>query len=741
MPAPPRLAQAVALAPSRPPQVTPRAQVLGVTTNPPIEQLRDAFTANNATVWGGSGFSADIAAASGFLSLTPTSSYHHLDDNARYRLTGSRVLWQMPSTINVGTSNTLVWWGHLTTQPAGGNRARIEWSVAAVAGVLQLQANAYNDANGSVFAQTATYSPVNHQWLSMRESGGNVLFETSANGVTWSLFATLPRSTWPFDLDGLQLVFGTGYNGTDATPGVVQITNLNTPPVFVRGRISQVGLGFGDCTITRATWSTPVAGDQLWAFVAGYDPHGVGASGPVTPAGWQPMGRAFPTSAGWFAVYMRVATGDALDTVTFQDAALVAGSDGFLSASVYAVAGAGQFLVSPITVGPSSTTVTAPQFAPAGYLALSAWAADDSATRTVSFPGSVFGVLASGSPNLATAYEGNVVTPGARAATFTGSVFGDVSYAVSVAFPSGVTVATTAGGSLTLGGAASATGSGSNTATGSLTLGGSATAAAPAAASGTVTLGGTAAAAAPATATGSVTLGGTAAATAGGATATGSLILTGAAAAAAPVTASGSVTLGGTSTAQAPATATGTVTLGGAAAASAPVTASGALSLAGTATAAAGGTNTATGSIALTGTVIAVGAATATGSLTLTGTATVTAPVTASGSIALAGSATARATLTATGALVLAGTATLTAPITVTGFITLSGSAIAAAAGGPTTDVVYRVGPNTPAWAVTTVLGAWTTGRPLQSGWSTPAELAPPWVVRPAQPDWTTRGA
>jgi formylmethanofuran dehydrogenase subunit C len=223
--------------------------------------------------------------------------------------------------------------------------------------------------------------------------------------------------------------------------------------------------------------------------------------------------------------------------------------------------------------------------------------------------------------------------------------------------------ATTASGTITLGGTADAAAAAPGT-TGSITLAGTATGQAPVTAAGTITLGGTATATAPATAAGTITLGGTATARAA-ATAAGTVTLSGTATAQVPATASGTITLSGAPTARAAATAAGTVTLGGAPAAVAPATASGTVTLTGTASTGAAPT-----------------AATASGTISLTGTAAASSVVTSGGAIALSGTATGKAAAVPSGLITLGGAVTAAVPATVTGLITLSGLANAQAVGG-----------------------------------------------------------
>ena len=67
----------------------------------------------------------------------------------------------------------------------------------------------------AVVAASATYNPVTHQWLQIREAGGTIFWETSTNGSTWVAFANWARGAEA--VTALKPFFECGY--TDNTPG------------------------------------------------------------------------------------------------------------------------------------------------------------------------------------------------------------------------------------------------------------------------------------------------------------------------------------------------------------------------------------------------------------------------------------------------------------------------------------------------------------------------------------------
>lgn len=69
----------------------------------------------------------------------------------------------------------------------------IGFKINRVTGMLRMQSNtAYFDAGAVEIA----YSAVTHLWLRLRETGGNVLWDTSPDGTTWTNRRTLATPAW-----------------------------------------------------------------------------------------------------------------------------------------------------------------------------------------------------------------------------------------------------------------------------------------------------------------------------------------------------------------------------------------------------------------------------------------------------------------------------------------------------------------------------------------------------------------
>jgi hypothetical protein len=93
----------------------------------------------------------------------------------------------------------------------------------------------WTQTSGTIKAQTivggvatdrfsASWSSTNHKYLRIREAGGSILFDTSANGTSWTNRATVAA---PFAVTGLFIQFG-ALCGNVAAPGSFRVEQFNT---------------------------------------------------------------------------------------------------------------------------------------------------------------------------------------------------------------------------------------------------------------------------------------------------------------------------------------------------------------------------------------------------------------------------------------------------------------------------------------------------------------------------------
>ncbi|MGW9285278.1 hypothetical protein ACWGSA_24535, partial [Streptomyces diastaticus] len=108
----------------------------------------------------------------------------------QWTLKGSRLTAKLVTVPKAGGSSNVAasMWVNSTT--AG---TRIGWRYDALTGLLAASNQAaYFDGS----AVNLTYSPIDHAWLRVRESGGTVYWETSRDGFSWTVRRTLAAPAW-----------------------------------------------------------------------------------------------------------------------------------------------------------------------------------------------------------------------------------------------------------------------------------------------------------------------------------------------------------------------------------------------------------------------------------------------------------------------------------------------------------------------------------------------------------------
>ena len=188
--------------------------------------LTDAFpgSAVDTTKWtafpsaGGS-----VSVSGNVLSLTDTAStaaFSVLQSNASYDLTGSYLLASLASAGTQAT-NTLAL---MKVQADASNSVQILVQNGTLAAQHQV-AGSFSALLGSV-----TYSATAHKWLRIREAGGTLFYEFSADGINWS---TLYSEANPITLTALTASLQEGSTGTTDPAATSQWASVNLPPTPV----------------------------------------------------------------------------------------------------------------------------------------------------------------------------------------------------------------------------------------------------------------------------------------------------------------------------------------------------------------------------------------------------------------------------------------------------------------------------------------------------------------------------
>lgn len=169
--------------------------------------------------------------------LSSTATYSGIWSASAYDLTGSRASCKVTPFTQTGTG-------------ADGYQTVMQLSPDGTAGLAfgnngstSLLAE-WSDASGtSTTIATATYSATSHAYLMISESFGTVTFSTSADGSTWTPFATIADSALPFSLTSLsvQLYAGHWDGGSDGTS---YFSSFNTTTGGAGSRFAAVGSAF-----------------------------------------------------------------------------------------------------------------------------------------------------------------------------------------------------------------------------------------------------------------------------------------------------------------------------------------------------------------------------------------------------------------------------------------------------------------------------------------------------------------
>jgi hypothetical protein len=186
----------------------------------PFGSLRDDFADNSiATTWaaitagGGAVTEASGQARCALPSSTPGLNQAFYRSVSAYDLTGDSIYLNIAAMVATGVAANFFFDCFIT-----GSSNFLRWTQSG--GALKAQTIV-----GGVTTDrfSATWSSSTHKYLRIRHSSGNVLFDTSTNGTSWTNRASVAA---PFDVTALKIQFGASC-GNVASPGTLQIDDLN----------------------------------------------------------------------------------------------------------------------------------------------------------------------------------------------------------------------------------------------------------------------------------------------------------------------------------------------------------------------------------------------------------------------------------------------------------------------------------------------------------------------------------
>jgi hypothetical protein len=90
-----------------------------------------------------------------------------------------------------------------------------------------LYMDTHNSAGTQVTRKMITFNPTTHRYWALEESAGQVRFQTSPDGVSWTTRETQPI-TFPFE--NARVALGGGTYKPESSPGTVQFNRLNDGP-------------------------------------------------------------------------------------------------------------------------------------------------------------------------------------------------------------------------------------------------------------------------------------------------------------------------------------------------------------------------------------------------------------------------------------------------------------------------------------------------------------------------------
>lgn len=187
-----------------------------------------------------------------------------------YDLTGDRCFVKLVTPPDQ-VQDTQTWFA---LSPATGDGAA--WFLAN--GTLQAK---LISASSDLDSSSAAYVGSTHTWLSIRESAGDIFFETAPSTASdppapgdWVVFWT--RSN-PLTLTSVKVNLAAGTFSSQPSPGIAEFDGLNGATTQTNGDLAQPAPGVGTLALTGLAPSVSITGAQFLA-----------PDGDVSKGGWEP---------------------------------------------------------------------------------------------------------------------------------------------------------------------------------------------------------------------------------------------------------------------------------------------------------------------------------------------------------------------------------------------------------------------------------------------------------------------
>jgi hypothetical protein len=188
---------------------------------PLTETLQDNFDVDRlATLWPGS-YGANTVTG-GRCQVTVDTSYTGIQSDQTYTFNNSFIFFQAFMQA-AGGATVEAFFEALIQSGTGGTDIMFNYN-AVTGNLIMANRVGYNDA-GQV---TLAYNATNHRWLRMRITGGNILWDTSPNGITWTNQKTAAASAWA--TSGTTLYVTLQAHRNNGTNDFMEIDNFNNIP-------------------------------------------------------------------------------------------------------------------------------------------------------------------------------------------------------------------------------------------------------------------------------------------------------------------------------------------------------------------------------------------------------------------------------------------------------------------------------------------------------------------------------
>jgi hypothetical protein len=187
----------------------------GVPTRPPGSELTDEFSTIDPLVWY---YEGGVAVSGGKLELTPDGSYSaFILTYDTFDLSASYFSWKFTNATGATTQcdgaamvDSNNWFGFM-----------VEYDWQGVPMMVMREKVAGTNSDTSM-----TYDPDKHVWARVRGASGVLYWETSFNGVSWTIHRSKASS---LNLTAVKLRFTAGYWGTESSPGKFRVEAVNAP--------------------------------------------------------------------------------------------------------------------------------------------------------------------------------------------------------------------------------------------------------------------------------------------------------------------------------------------------------------------------------------------------------------------------------------------------------------------------------------------------------------------------------